>query len=348
MELVLNESQIRTNALRFDRYRTSANPSEREFFGKTLKRGNHFVCFKHGADNIFCPSRFCGYQNNNMRSHEAHKANQAVDGRHTDPQIKMLLGALQPHAQVEKLYRDLCATVGVTPKKYQRTYWLLSPRVDSDRLPLSPPLAVEPNPKLEPPPIQTTPDSPNNASDQFIQPVDPAHSPTHADDAHKDLDIEVDVISEKCEANGDYNASTEADAREFQMRAVAYRRGQRDFRERLINAYEGRCAVTECSVHQVLEAAHIKPFCEDQNTTYVVCNGILLRSDIHTLFDLYLMGINPDDDFKLTFAKDAMRGKYKKLNGKPLRQPADDKLKPSPDLLRERWLEFCSRNGDVT
>jgi hypothetical protein len=194
-------------------------------------------------------------------------------------------------------------------------------------------------------PTDVIQDSPPRTSS--VPTVDTPQSPESANHAYMDLDTEIDVLAEKCEANGDYDASNEADAREFEMRAIAMRRGQPRFRERLINAYEGKCAVTDCSVHQVLEAAHIKPFCENQNTTYVVSNGILLRSDIHTLFDQYLMGINPDD-FTLTFAEPAMRGKYKKLNGKQIKRPDDDRLKPSRDLLRERWLEFCSRNAHAT
>lgn len=126
------------------------------------------------------------------------------------------------------------------------------------------------------------------------------------------------------------------------MRAIAQRQGQSDFRKQLITAYQEKCVVTDCGVVEVLEAAHIKPFCEEQ--TYLVPNGLLLRSDIHTLFDKYLMGINPDD-FKVFFAESAMRGKYKKLNGKPLRSPIEESLKPSQDLLRERWHEFCVRTG---
>lgn len=345
MELVLNPSQIRDNALRFDGYRTSTNPTELNFFKKTLGKGRHFVCFKKGTDYIFCPSRFCGYQKNSVRAHEAHKAGKTVDGRDTDDAISVWLGPSRPHPQAETLFRELCETVGVTPTKYQqgREYWLLSPLVEPTPTPSVQPLVSEINLNSElssSPPDTITKDDGDGAS------VDPQTSQP-GNTAEMDFDIELDVRAEKFEANGDYDASSEADAREFVMRAIAYRRGQPHFRERLINAYEGRCAVTECSVHQVLEAAHIKPFCENQNTTYVVSNGILLRSDIHTLFDAYLMGINPDD-FTLTFAESVMRGKYKKLNGKRIRRPADDRLKPSKDLLRERWLEFCARNGHAT
>src|SRR5262249_37425762 len=54
-----------------------------------------------------------------------------------------------------------------------------------------------------------------------------------------------------------------------------------------------RCLVTGCEVLAVLEAAHIRTYPgEDDNDP---ANGLLLRSDIHTWFDLDLLGIEPDE-----------------------------------------------------
>jgi putative restriction endonuclease len=50
--------------------------------------------------------------------------------------------------------------------------------------------------------------------------------------------------------------------------------------------------VTGCTVLAVLEAAHIKPYRGERDNHSE--NGLLLRSDIHTLFDLDLLGIEPD------------------------------------------------------
>lgn len=83
------------------------------------------------------------------------------------------------------------------------------------------------------------------------------------------------------------------DARERVTRALVIRQGQPEFRRRLIQAYDGRCAVTECDVLDVLEAAHIHPY--RGPATNHVQNGILLRADIHTLFDLGLITINTYD-----------------------------------------------------
>lgn len=72
---------------------------------------------------------------------------------------------------------------------------------------------------------------------------------------------------------------------------IAGRRGQTKFREALLEKYK-KCVVTGCDVTDVLEAAHIEPYADGGDPT--VQNGLLLRSDIHTLFDLDLLGINPD------------------------------------------------------
>lgn len=76
------------------------------------------------------------------------------------------------------------------------------------------------------------------------------------------------------------------------LRAILERRGQPDFRQRLLAAYGGRCVITGCDVTEALEAAHIVPHSVDG--TYATSNGLLLRSDIHTLFDLHLLTICPD------------------------------------------------------
>lgn len=72
---------------------------------------------------------------------------------------------------------------------------------------------------------------------------------------------------------------------------IAGRRGQTKFREALLEKYK-KCVVTGCDITDVMEAAHIEPYASGGDPT--VQNGLLLRSDIHTLFDLDLLGINPD------------------------------------------------------
>ncbi|MEO2033242.1 MAG: HNH endonuclease signature motif containing protein [Planctomycetaceae bacterium] len=91
-------------------------------------------------------------------------------------------------------------------------------------------------------------------------------------------------------SDGEYELSDE-DSRELVQRQVRERRGQQTFRNELLNRYENRCVVTGCTVVAVLEAAHIRPYRRPEDND--VQNGLLLRADIHTLFDLNLLGIEP-------------------------------------------------------
>ena len=75
-------------------------------------------------------------------------------------------------------------------------------------------------------------------------------------------------------------------------RLVAARLGQQAFKALVLTAYERRCAITGAKIRPVLEAAHIRPVSrEGQNR---VDNGLLLRSDVHTLFDRGYLGVDPE------------------------------------------------------
>lgn len=80
-------------------------------------------------------------------------------------------------------------------------------------------------------------------------------------------------------------------ALEYVQRSIRLRRGQTSFRVALLEAYQGRCAVTGSGAIAVLEAAHIVPFADGGAAD--PSNGLLLRADIHTLFDLRLISIDP-------------------------------------------------------
>jgi hypothetical protein len=82
------------------------------------------------------------------------------------------------------------------------------------------------------------------------------------------------------------------DGRKQIERMVTLRQGQPAFRRALLDAYERRCAVTGCAIDDVLEAAHISPYLGEH--THHVTNGLLLRADIHTLFDRGLIKVGSD------------------------------------------------------
>ena len=116
------------------------------------------------------------------------------------------------------------------------------------------------------------------------------------------------------------------------IRAIALRRGQPQFRKKLIDAYGGKCAITNSTVLQTLQAAHIYPY-EGAETNHIT-NGILLRSDVHDLFDLHLIGIN--EDYEIIVGWELLGTEYEKFNGKTILLPNKKEYYPSKAALKHR------------
>ena len=74
-------------------------------------------------------------------------------------------------------------------------------------------------------------------------------------------------------------------------RLAPNRLGQRAFQGVVLQAYGGRCAVTGDRIRPVLQAAHFRPV--TQGGEHRLDNGMLLRSDVHTLFDTGYLGVDP-------------------------------------------------------
>lgn len=122
-----------------------------------------------------------------------------------------------------------------------------------------------------------------------------------------------------------------------QLAAIKIRRGQPEFRERLLEAWNRRCAVTGCRVIGILEAAHITPHA--QEVDYRTSNGLLLRADIHTLFDLGMLSI--DEHLRIHLAKALEYSEYRQYGGKKLdRLPERLGDSPSPEALAKRHRTF--------
>ena len=113
-------------------------------------------------------------------------------------------------------------------------------------------------------------------------------------------------------------------------RAIRLRRGQPAFRAALFEAYGRRCVITECAVEDVPEAAHITPYLG--SLTNHVSNGLLLWTDLHTLFDCGLLAIEPTTR-TIVIANSLKASTYAKIAGKKLRPPKDAASGPS----RPNW-----------
>jgi len=113
------------------------------------------------------------------------------------------------------------------------------------------------------------------------------------------------------------------------------RLGQGAFRIMVTEAYQGRCAVTGEHTLPVLEAAHIKPFAE--SGPHLISNGLLLRSDLHKLFDSGYITITPELRIEVSsrLKEEFNNGKiYYEMNGRKLLVlPDSNRDKPNIDYL---------------
>lgn len=118
-------------------------------------------------------------------------------------------------------------------------------------------------------------------------------------------------------------------------RIIKPRLGQGGFRALVLDEYERRCAMTGERTLPVLEAAHIKPY-SDQGP-HEISNGLLLRSDLHTLFDRGYMTVTPDLRIEVSrkIREEFSNGReYYALHGKELKVlPDNPASRPHPGFL---------------
>jgi predicted restriction endonuclease len=90
----------------------------------------------------------------------------------------------------------------------------------------------------------------------------------------------------------------------------------------------------------VVQAAHLRRVSDGGNDRWD--NGILLRVDVHLLFDLDLIAIDPDT-LKIHVSRKLQDSEYYALEGQRLRVPESPKFRPNLQWLRERWGVFDGR-----
>ncbi|SFT57802.1 HNH endonuclease [Mesorhizobium sp. YR577] len=132
-------------------------------------------------------------------------------------------------------------------------------------------------------------------------------------------------------------------ARYSTPRLVKPRLGQGTFRVAVTDSYDRRCAITGERTLPVLDAAHIRAY--GAGGEHEVSNGLLLRTDIHKLFDRGYVTADPDFRFVVSprLREDFQNGKhYYDLAGQDLRLPVQQRLRPDPEALdwhrQERFL----------
>jgi putative restriction endonuclease len=115
---------------------------------------------------------------------------------------------------------------------------------------------------------------------------------------------------------------------------VRPRLGQGAFRIGVTDVYQRRCAVTGERTLPILDAAHIRPY--GAGGEHEISNGLLLRTDIHRLFDLGYVTVSGDGRFEVgrRLKEEFENGRlYYEMHGRPITPPRDVDHRPSRDSL---------------
>lgn len=133
--------------------------------------------------------------------------------------------------------------------------------------------------------------------------------------------------------------------RSYALRTVKQRLHQGSFREAVINAYDGRCALSRIPEPLLLDAAHIIPDKDKDFGQPIVPNGIPLSKIHHAAFDAHLIGIDPDyrlhvSDRLLDQSDGPMLEALKLLNDESIYLPKRAKDWPDQERLALRFEKF--------
>ena len=135
----------------------------------------------------------------------------------------------------------------------------------------------------------------------------------------------------------EYRTGSEA-VRAANFGDISRRRGKMGFRAALRQQFGDRCVISGCTIIDLLEAAHIDP--ERAHGWETPDNGLLLRADLHTLYDLDLIGIDPVA--RTVVVKDAISDSdYRRFHGLALSEGIWSAL--NKEALQQRWERFLVR-----
>ena len=149
---------------------------------------------------------------------------------------------------------------------------------------------------------------------------------------------------QKLEFEGAPDLDNLTDGRERTIASIVRRRGQPGFRKAVIETYGGQCAISGGDAEPALEAAHIVPYKGPQSNQ--VSNGILLRCDLHTLFDLGLLAVDTTN-MTVVVAPELEESTYNSLAGQAVSVPKGVPLQLTVKSLdhHSRWSGLVQDSG---
>ena len=120
----------------------------------------------------------------------------------------------------------------------------------------------------------------------------------------------------------------------FGETVAKYRRGQAAFRRQVVRSFGGTCAISGCVTGAALSACHVIPVGEP-GSRHSPENAILLRLDLHLLFDRHLLSIDPGTR-KVWVSPRVTDPMYAALKGRSLGPSCPESL-PCRDALQWHW-----------
>jgi putative restriction endonuclease len=143
-----------------------------------------------------------------------------------------------------------------------------------------------------------------------------------------------ETVNERLSSLSPSSSMAEESTRFGEPHLIRPRLGQGAFRVLVTDVYRRRCAVTQERTLPALEAAHIRPYAE--GGAHEARNGLLLRRDIHSLFDAGYVTVTPDLRFEVSgrIREEFDNGKhYYALHGHKIEPPFDAGHQPDPVTL---------------
>lgn len=149
-------------------------------------------------------------------------------------------------------------------------------------------------------------------------------------------------------ASGEY--ADVVDLRRYARRERSIRLHQREFRSRVLYAYEDRCCVCAFKHRGLLDAAHIVDDAEEQGLA-IVTNGLSLCRIHHGAYDQFLLGITPELRIEVngTVLEEIdgpmLRHALQEMHGASIRLPRHRRDHPDREGLAWKYERFRERSA---
>lgn len=138
-------------------------------------------------------------------------------------------------------------------------------------------------------------------------------------------------------ADLDPDAPIDKRRRKESLRVI--REGAGPFRKQLLKSWSGKCAICGSRARRVLDGAHISPFLGEH--TNHPTNGVLLRADIHRLFDAHLISFCFEEEKLVVAVSNALKKtEYWTMASKPIKMPEDARYRPNKKCVESHYKEF--------